>query len=46
MYTIWPDEYIFIEINSEYLKTAIEPILTTDKSDEYSQGLELADLIE
>lgn len=35
--SIWPDEYILIDINSEYLKTVIEPVLSADKSVEYSE---------
>jgi hypothetical protein len=39
--TIWPDEYILIEINSEYVKNIIEPILNADKSVEYSQLIKI-----
>lgn len=39
--TIWPDEYILIEINSEYVKNVIEPILNADRSVEYSQLIKI-----
>jgi hypothetical protein len=39
--TIWPDEYIFLEVDSEYLKLVIEPILSADKSVEYSKLIKI-----
>lgn len=39
--SIWPDEYIFLEINSEYLQTVIEPLISVDESVEYSQLMKI-----
>jgi uncharacterized membrane protein YraQ (UPF0718 family) len=45
-YTVYPDEYIHINVNPEYFDSVIEPILSTDKSIDYFKLIKIKFLAE